>query len=407
MSASRDPVMDELIAAEIRRQQNTLDLVASENHASKAVLQALGSRLTDKYAEGFIGARLYAGCAEVDRIEGEAIRRARELFGAESANVQPHSGTQANQIVYHAVLKHGDTILSMATEQGGHYSHGYPTSAPGTTFRIVPYGVSPDTHTIDLDAIATLAKRCKPKLIIAGASSYPRAFDYEAFARIAREVGAYLHVDMAHLAGLVAARCHPDPVPHADFVTCTFQKTMRGPRGGLLLAKARFAEALDQACFPGEQGGPLMHVIAAKAVALGEAMQPSFATYQRQVLKNARALGLALQQSDLKLLTGGTDNHLVIADTAARGVDGARGETLLERIGIIANRELWPYQEGPIERAMRFGTPALTTRGMREPEMELIGSLIGALIQRPADPGLADEGRAAVRELCERFPIPD
>ncbi|HEY8531427.1 MAG TPA: serine hydroxymethyltransferase [Limnochorda sp.] len=401
-----DPEVAEAIAAEVRRQQETLELIASENFASRAVMAAQGLVMTNKYAEGYPGRRYYGGCRYVDIPERLAIERARQLFGAEHVNVQPHSGAQANQAVYFAALKPGDTIMGLALSHGGHLTHGSPVNLSGKWFQVVPYTVSRETEQLDYDAIRRLALEHRPKLIVAGFSAYPRQIDFARLAAIAQEAGAELMVDMAHIAGLVAAGLHPNPVPHAAYVTTTTHKTLRGPRGGMILTTADRGPAIDKAVFPGIQGGPLMHVIAAKAVALKEALTPEFKAYQEQVVRNARALAHALQELGWRLVAGGTDTHLILVDVKARGLTGKEAEERLEAVGITVNKNTIPFDtEKPfIASGIRLGTPAVTTRGMKEPEMAMIAQLIDAVLTSPDE---ATQRRVAgrVRELTEAFPL--
>lgn len=400
-----DPEVYQAIADERGRQDDKIELIASENFVSEAVLEAQGSVLTNKYAEGLPGRRYYGGCEYVDVTERLAIERAKKLFGADHANVQPHSGAQANQAVFFAALEPGDTIMGMSLPHGGHLTHGSPVNLSGKWFKIVPYQVDPKTERIDYDALRDLAKEHRPKMIIAGASAYPRIIDFKAFREICDEVGALLMVDMAHIAGLVAADLHPSPVPHAQFVTTTTHKTLRGPRGGLILCQEEYAKAVDKAVFPGIQGGPLMHVIAAKAVALKEALAPSFVEYQRQVIANAQALAEALTQRGYRLVSGGTDNHLLLVDVKQRGLTGKEAEHALDEVGITVNKNTIPFDtESPfVTSGIRIGTPAVTTRGMKESEMHEIGALIADTLEaavagrlEQAAPGL----KARVAELC-------
>ena len=401
----RDPELFHAMELELERQRNHIELIASENFTSQAVMEAMGSHLTNKYAEGYPGARYYGGCQYVDMVERLAIERVTKLFGAEHANVQPHSGAQANIAVYAALLKPGDKILGMDLSHGGHLTHGSKASISGKYFEAHFYGVDPETETIDYDALERTAKEVQPKLIIAGASAYPRVIDFARFRAIADEVGAYLMVDMAHIGGLVAAGVHPSPVPYADVVTCTTHKTLRGPRGAIILCKAELGKKIDSAVFPGTQGGPLMHVIAGKAVCFGEALQPEFKAYQQQVVANASVLAESLQQGGVRLVSGGTDNHLMLADVFSRGRTGAEVQELLDRAHITANKNTIPFDTQSVRTTsgMRFGTPAATTRGMKEAQMRAIGAMICRLI---------DEGDAAVPAvrgeviaLCEQFPL--
>lgn len=402
-----DPEVFEAIHSEAERLETNLELIASENIVSVAVMEAQGSLMTNKYAEGYPGRRYYGGCEYVDVVERLAVERARDLFGAEHVNVQPHSGTQANMAVYFAVLKPGDTYLGMDLSHGGHLSMGSPVNFSGRLYNVVAYGVSEETETIDYDALAGLAREHNPRLIVAGASAYPRTVDYERFRAIADDVGALLMVDMAHIAGLVAAGCHPSPVPHADFVTTTTHKTLRGARGGMILCKEEHAKTLNSRVFPGMQGGPLMHIIAAKAVALKEAATPEFATYQRQIVANAKALAGALTARGFRLVSGGTDNHLMLMDLRGSELTGKLAQETLERAGITANRNTVPFEtRSPfVTSGVRIGTPAVTTRGMKEPEMEVIAELIQRGLAHVGDDGALAAIAAEVRTLCERFPV--
>jgi glycine hydroxymethyltransferase len=403
-----DPEVADAIRKEEERQANVLELIASENFVSRAVMEAQGSIMTNKYAEGYPARRYYAGCEHVDSVERLAIERAKKLFGAEHVNVQPHSGSQANMAAYHALLECGDTIMGMSLPHGGHLTHGAPASFSGVCYEVVTYGVDRETETINYDELREIASTNKPKMIIAGASSYPRTLDFEKLAEIANEVKAFLLVDIAHIAGLVAAGVHPNPTPHADVVTTTTHKTLRGPRSGMILCKERHARAIDRAVFPGIQGGPLMHVIAAKAVALREALTPEFAQYQRQVAANARALGESLSGRGYRLVAGGTDTHLLLVDLTSREVTGKQAEEALEAAGITVNRNRIPFDErGPrIPLVIRVGTPAVTTRGMKEKEMEGIAALIDEVLLRIEDGRAMQSVREKVRELCDRFPFP-
>jgi glycine hydroxymethyltransferase len=401
-----DPDVAALIVREIERQSDGLELIASENFVSPAVLEAMGSPLTNKYAEGLPGKRYYGGCEIVDQIEQLAIDRAKALFGADHANVQPHSGAQANAAVCFAVLKPGDTLLGQDLSQGGHLTHGSPVNFSGVLYHAVHYGVN-DNGYIDHDQLRDVARRERPKLIIAGASAYPRIIDFATFADVAREVGAYLMVDMAHIAGLIATGQHPSPVPHADFVTTTTHKTLRGPRGGMILCKAEHAKLIDKAVFPGLQGGPLEHVIAAKAVALREAMSPSFTAYCRAVIENAQTLAAALVRRGFQLVSGGTDNHLMLVDLRNKSLTGKAAEQALDRAGITVNKNTVPREtQSPfVTSGIRIGTAAVTTRGMRAPEMEKTAELIDAVLQSPAESAVLAEVRARVRELTDAFPL--
>jgi len=402
-----DPEIYSALKHEIERQRNTVELIAAENFVSEAVLAASGSAMTNKYAEGYPGARYYGGCEYVDVAERLAIERAKQIFGAEHANVQPHSGTQANMAVLFSVLKPGDTILSMDLAHGGHLSHGAKKSFSGKFYKIVTYGVDPETETLNMESIRRQAKECKPRMIIAGASAYPRFIDYEAFAEIARENGAYLLVDIAHVAGLVAAGLHPNPMACSDFVTATTHKTMRGPRGGIILCKQKYAAKLDSNIFPGIQGGPLMHTIAGKAVALKEAQAPSFKDYQRQILHNCQALLESLKSRGYRIVTGGSDNHLFLVDLRNRNISGKRTCVLLDEAGITLNHNLIPFDPKPPAEAsgVRLGTPAVTTRGMMEKEMQTIGGWIDEVINKPEDRKLRERIREEVRVLCRQFPL--
>lgn len=402
-----DPELFDAILGEVTRQEEGLELIASENFVSQAVLEAAGTVLTNKYAEGMPTKRYYGGCEMVDRAEILASERAKQLFGAEYANVQPHSGTQANMAVYMSVLAPGDTMLAMDLDAGGHLTHGSPVNFSGRLYNVVPYGVQPDSERIDYDQVAQLAEAHRPKLIVAGASAYPRAIDFERFGAIARSVGAKLMVDMAHIAGLVAAKEHPNPVPHADFVTTTTHKTLRGPRGGMILAKAEYAKSLDSAVCPRIQGGPLMHIIAAKAVAFKEALQPEFAFYQRQVRANAVALAQGLHEVGYRLVSGGTENHLVLVDLRPKGLTGKVAEKALDKAGITVNKNKIPFDpEKPmVTSGMRLGTPAVTTRRMAEPEMKGIAALIDRALQKPDDDGHLQRLKAEVADMTRAFPL--
>ncbi len=404
-----DPEIFHAIQGERNRQRFGLEMIASENYASPAVLAAQGTVLTNKYAEGYPGKRYYGGCEFVDEAERLAIDRAKKLFGAAHVNVQPHSGAQANMAVFLAALTPGDTILGLDLAHGGHLTHGMKLNFSGKYFNVVSYGVAKDTHRIDFDHLAKQAREHKPKMIIAGASAYSRTLDFPKFAEIAKEVGALLMVDMAHIAGLVASRLHPDPVPHADFVTTTTHKTLRGPRGGLTMCKAEWAQKIDSAVFPGIQGGPLMHVVAAKAVAFGEALRPAFREYSQQVIDNAHCLAEELMRHDFKIVSGGTDNHLMMIDVFSRfGIGGKAAELALDTAGITVNKNMIPFDpRKPMDPSgIRIGTPALTTRGMKEPEMRQIARWITDVLAKPNDDDLLSRVRGSVRELCEEFPVP-
>ncbi len=402
-----DTKIYDLIGQELHRQTTQLEMIASENFASPAVMEAEGSILMNKYAEGYPGRRYYGGCEVVDQIEELAIERLKILFGAEYANVQPHSGTQANMAVYFAMLEPGDTILSMNLAHGGHLSHGSPVNFSGRLYQVVHYGVSRETETIDYEEVRRLALEHRPQMIVAGASAYPRVIDFEAFRMIADEVGAMLMVDMAHIAGLVAAGIHPSPVPFAEFVTSTTHKTMRGPRGGFILAKERYAKIIDKTVFPGIQGGPHMNIIAAKAVCFEEALAPEFKTYQQQVVANARALARVLAEAGFRLISGGTDNHLILVDLTGHGLTGAEAEEALERAGITVNKNAIPFDPLPpkVTSGIRIGTPAVTTRGLKEKEIEMVGEWIVAVLRDHENESLLKEIRAKVNRLCEEFPL--
>ncbi|PWL45389.1 MAG: serine hydroxymethyltransferase [Clostridiales bacterium] len=400
-----DPEVYEAMQQELGRQQGNLELIASENVVSKAVMEAMGSHLTNKYAEGYPGKRYYGGCQYVDIVETLAIERAKEIFGAEHANVQAHSGAQANTAVYFALLNPGDTIVGMDLSHGGHLTHGSPVNISGKYFNVVPYGVSRETEMIDYDALEKIVKDVKPKMVVAGASAYPRAIDFERFARIAHENGAYLMVDMAHIAGLVAAGEHQNPVPYADIVTTTTHKTLRGPRGGLILCKEEFAKQIDKAIFPGIQGGPLMHTIAAKAVCFKEAMQPEFKAYQHQIVKNAQALANGLKKNGLRLVSGGTDNHVMLVDVHEKGLTGKQAEKLLDQAHITANKNTIPFETlSPFKASgIRLGTPAITSRGFKEEECTLMADLIARIIYEKE--AAIEEVGAQVKELCAKYPL--
>ncbi len=400
-----DPEVFADCASELARQRANIELIASENIVSKAVMLAMGTFLTNKYAEGYPGKRYYGGCQEVDKVEELARQRAKKLFGAEHANVQPHSGANANLAVFYALLKPGDTVMGMNLAHGGHLSHGSPANISGNYFHIVPYGVSHDTQTIDYDEMLKIAKECRPKMIIAGASAYSRIIDFKRCREIADEVGAYLMVDMAHIAGLIAAGLHPSPIPYAHVVTTTTHKTLRGPRGGMILCGEEFAKQIDKAVFPGTQGGPLMHIIAAKAVALGEALKPEFKEYQTQVVRNAKALSESLLNQGFELVSGGTDNHLMLLDLRKTGITGKELEHNLDEVHITANKNTVPDEPlSPfVTSGLRLGTPAVTTRGFKEPEMEKIAGWIHDVafdFENSKDRVLSE-----VTETCKRFPL--
>lgn len=400
-----DPQVADAIEAEVNRQRNKIELIASENFVSNAVIEAMGTPLTNKYAEGYPGKRYYGGCEYVDVVETLAIERAKEVFGAEHANVQPHSGAQANMAVFFSVLNPGDTVLSMSLAHGGHLSHGSPVNISGKYYNIVPYGVTEENSTVDYEAIRQLAVECKPKLIVAGASAYPRVLDFEKFAQIAKEVGAYLLVDMAHISGLVAAGLHPSPVPYADFVTTTTHKTLRGPRGGLILCKEEHAKLIDKSIFPGIQGGPLMHVIAAKAVCLKEALSDEFKAYQAQIVKNAKALSERLVENGFDLVSGGTDNHLMLLDLRKMPITGKEAEHMLDEVGITANKNAIPFDpEKPfVTSGVRIGTPAVTSRGMIEEDMVEIADLIALTLKDFENNKEIVKQR--VQKLCDKYPL--
>jgi len=402
-----DSEVAEAIEKEIERQRNKLELIASENFVSQAVMKAMGTPLTNKYAEGYPGKRYYGGCEYVDVVENLARKRAKEIFNAEHANVQPHSGAQANMGVYFAFLETGDTILGMNLSHGGHLTHGSPVNFSGKFYNVVYYGVDKETGRINYDEVMELAKKHRPKLIVAGASAYPRVIDFKKFREIADEVGAYLMVDMAHIAGLVAAGLHPNPVVYADAVTTTTHKTLRGPRGGMILCKARYAQQIDKAIFPGIQGGPLMHVIAAKAVCLKEAMHQEFKSYQQQIVKNAKALARSLMDRGYDLISGGTDTHLMLVDLRKLGITGRDAEEVLDEVGITVNKNTIPFDpESPfVTSGIRLGTPALTSRGMKEGEMAEIAALIDETLKNREDAIKLERIRKKVKELCDRFPL--
>jgi glycine hydroxymethyltransferase len=405
--AETDPEIAAAVRDERHRQNSGLELIASENFVSRAVLEAAGSVLTNKYAEGYPGKRYYGGCEFVDVVERAAIARATALFGAEHANLQPHSGAQANMAVYLTLLQPGDTVLGMNLSHGGHLTHGHPLNFSGKLYTIVPYGVRKDDERIDYDELDRLADEHKPKMIIVGASAYPRVIDFSRFRRTADRVGAVVFTDMAHIAGLVAAGVHPSPVPHSDFVTTTTHKTLRGPRGGLVLCRERYAKDLDRTVFPGVQGGPLMHIIAAKAVCLKEAAEPSFADYQRQIVANASRLAAALVAAGFRLVSGGTDNHLMLVDVFSKGITGKVAEAALDKAGITVNKNAIPFDPNPpmVASGIRIGTPAVTTRGMREAEMDTIAELITRALAAPADDRALAMVRTEVETLCRKFPL--
>ena len=403
-----DTEIQEAINKELSRQRDKLEMIASENIVSKAVMQAQGSVLTNKYAEGYPGKRYYGGCEYVDVVEQLAIDRAKKLFGAEYANVQPHSGAQANTAVYFALLQPGDTILGMNLTDGGHLTHGSPVNISGKYFKIIPYGVDKETERIDYDELERLAKEHQPKLIVGGASAYSRVIDFERMAQIAKSVGAYLMIDMAHIAGLVAAGLHPSPVPYADVVTTTTHKTLRGPRGGLILCRdAEFGKQFNKAIFPGIQGGPLMHVVAAKAAAFKEALSDEFKVYQQQVLDNAKALADELVKKGFRIVSGGTDNHLMLVDLRSKNITGKEAQFLLDEIGITANRNTIPFEPlSPfVTSGIRLGTPALTTRGLKEDDIREVADIIADVIENREDSAVIETAKAKVQAICKKFPL--
>lgn len=403
-----DPEIAKELDLELNRQRTKLELIASENIVSKAVMEAQGSVLTNKYAEGYPGKRYYGGCEYVDVVEQLAIDRAKKLFGAEYANVQPHSGAQANMAVFFALLTPGDTVMGMNLTDGGHLTHGSPVNMSGKYFKIVPYGVDKETERIDYDALEKQAEECKPKMIVAGASAYARIIDFPRLAEIAHKVGAYLMVDIAHIAGLVAAGLHPSPVPYADVVTTTTHKTLRGPRGGMILCKdAGFGKQFNKAVFPGIQGGPLMHVIAAKAVALGEALRPEFKEYAAQTIKNAKALAETLQQDGFRIVSGGTDNHLMLVDLTSKDITGKEAQNVLDEVNITSNRNTIPFEpRSPfVTSGIRLGSPALTTRGFKEDDMREVGNIIALVLNDPTNEEKKEEARRRVAALCAKYPL--
>ena len=406
--AVTDPELNGFIHEELERQRNKIELIASENFVSPAVMEAMGTILTNKYAEGYPGHRYYGGCEYVDKVETLAIERAKKLFGANYANVQPHCGASTNLAVYFAFLKPGDTIMGMNLSQGGHLSHGSPVNISGKYFNVVPYGVNPETETIDYAELERLAQEHHPKMIVAGASAYPRVIDFKRMAEIAHGVGALLLVDMAHIAGLVAAGLHPNPVPYADVVTTTTHKTLRGPRGGLILCNnEEYAKAINKAIFPGIQGGPLMHIVAAKAVAFGEALQPEFKTYQENIVKNAKAFAEALVKEGFRLVSGGTDNHLVLVDVRGQGLTGKDAEHLLDEIGITCNKNTIPFDPASpfVTSGIRLGTPAVTTRGFNEDDMREVAAIIGLVLKNKDNAEKQKEAVARVAALCAKYPM--
>lgn len=403
----QDPEVLKALGLELKRQRDNIELIASENIVSEAVLEAMGSVLTNKYAEGYPSKRFYGGCEHVDIVEDIARNRAKELFGAEHANVQPHSGAQANMAVYLAALQPGDTVLGMNLAHGGHLTHGSPVNASGLLYNFVAYGVQEDSFTIDYEEVRKLAFKHRPRLIVAGASAYPRTIDFETLGKIAEDVGALFMVDMAHIAGLVAAGLHPSPVPHAHFVTTTTHKTLRGPRGGMILCRKPWAAAIDKAVFPGSQGGPLMHIIAAKAVAFGEALQPEFKQYAAQVVKNAKVLSEELLAKGFNIVSGGTDNHLMLLDTRNLGITGKAAEHVLDEVGITVNKNAIPFDPTSpfVTSGIRIGTPAATARGMKEDAMKVIAEVIGLVLRSPEDQAVLEKARGMVRELTAQYPL--
>ena len=405
--AETDPEVAQAIKDEIHRQNSGLELIASENFVSRAILEAAGSVMTNKYAEGYPGRRYYGGCEFVDVVERAAIDRAKALFGADHANVQPHSGAQANMAVYFALLKPGDTVLGMNLAHGGHLTHGHPLNFSGKLYSIVPYGVRKDDERIDYDELDRLADAHKPKMIMVGASAYPRVIDFARIRVAGNRVGAAMVTDMAHIAGLVAAGIHPSPVPHSDFVTTTTHKTLRGPRAGMVLCTERYAKDLDKSVFPGVQGGPLMHIIAGKAICLKEAAEPAFKEYQRQIAANAKRLAAVLSGTGFRLVSGGTDNHLMLVDVFSKGITGKVAEAALGKAGITVNKNAIPFDQNPpmVASGIRVGTPAVTTRGMREAEMDIVGELITRALRTPEDDRVLLTIRSEVEALCRKFPL--
>lgn len=402
-----DPQVAAAIGEELGRQRHKIELIASENFVSPAVMEAMGTVLTNKYAEGYPGHRYYGGCEFVDKVEELARERACELFGAEHANVQPHCGANANLAAFFAFVQPGDTVMGMNLSEGGHLSHGSPVNISGKYFHIVPYGVDPETERIDYDKLEKIAEECRPKMIIGGASAYPRIIDFERMAAIAHKVGAVLMIDMAHIAGLVAAGLHPSPIPYADVVTTTTHKTLRGPRGGMILCPEKYAKQIDKAVFPGTQGGPLMHIIAAKAVALGEALEPEFKEYQKQIIKNAAAMADELTQQGLRLVSGGTDNHLVLVDTRSKNLTGKDAEHMLDAIGITCNKNTIPNDPASpfVTSGIRLGAPAATTRGFLEEDFREVAKIIGLVLSNPGKEEAQKEAAARVAALCEKHPL--
>ena len=405
--AEVDPQIADAIKLETKRQNDTLELIASENHVSKAVLTAMGSVFTNKYAEGYPGKRYYGGCGPTDIVETIAIDRAKQLFGAEHANVQPHSGSQANMAVYFAMLKPGDTIMGMDLSHGGHLTHGHPLSYSGRDFKVVAYHVRKEDELIDYDEMEKLAVEHKPRMIICGASAYSRVIDFKRIREICDRAGSLMMADIAHIAGLVVTGNHPSPVPYADFVTTTTHKTLRGPRAGLVLCKEKYAKDLDRAVFPGVQGGPLVHIIAAKAVSFAEALTPEFKEYQTQIVRNAKALAKAVGDTGFRIVSGGTDNHLFMTDVYSKGITGKDGQNMLEAANITVNKNTIPFdtQKPMVASGLRIGTPAVTTRGLREPEMKTMAGLIARVLDSKGDAGVIEKVKKDVKEVCDRFPI--
>jgi len=405
--ADADPAVASAIDHEVQRQHEGLELIASENFVSEAVLEAMGSVFTNKYAEGYPGKRYYGGCEWTDVVEQTAIDRAKQLFGADHANVQPHSGSQANMAVYLAALEYGDKILGMNLSHGGHLTHGHPLNFSGLSYKVADYGVSRETETIDYDELQRLAEQHKPKLLVCGASAYPRIIDFKRISEIAQGVGARMFADIAHIAGLVVTGNHPSPVPYADFVTTTTHKTLRGPRAGLVLCKEQYAKDLDRSVFPGVQGGPLVHIVAAKAVAFQEALSPEFKEYQTQIIRNAKALAQAVGENGFRIVSGGTDNHLFMTDVFSKGITGKDGQNYLEAANITVNKNTIPFdtQKPMVASGLRIGTPAVTTRGLREPEMKTMADLIARVLDAKGDAGVTAQVKSEVKQLCDRFPI--
>lgn len=403
-----DPEIDGIIHEELNRQRNKIELIASENFVTPAVMEAMGTILTNKYAEGYPGHRYYGGCEYVDKVETLAIERAKKLFGAKFANVQPHCGASTNMTIYFAFLKPGDTMMGMDLSQGGHLSHGSPVNISGTYYNVVHYGVNPETEMLDYEALEGKVKECKPKLVVAGASAYPRIIDFERIANIAHENGAMLLVDMAHIAGLVAAGLHPSPVPYADFVTTTTHKTLRGPRGGIILTNnEEYAKKINKAVFPGLQGGPLMHIIAAKAVAFGEALKPEFREYQANIVKNAKAFAAGLEAEGFRLVSGGTDNHLILVDVRNKNLTGKEAEHLLDAVGITCNKNTIPFDPASpfVTSGIRLGTPAATTRGFKEEDFKEVAAIMGLVLNNPTDAEKHAEAAQRVAALCAKYPM--